>query len=276
MTGRDRFGPRIDARPVFGRVRADLGRTLAALAEEDWGRPTACAPWLVRDVVAHVLGDDLSRLSRSRDGHRSAGPAAGEPLPTFLHRFNQQWVDATARVSPVLLRDLLAAVTPQVLAYWDGVDLDALGEPVSWADPGPAPVWLDCAREVTEYWAHHHQILDATGRAAPADDEARHVVLDTFARALPLTLDRAAPAGPGPVSVVVTGAAGGRWTCRREPGGWRWAGDTAGGTTVTLDADTFWRLCTRGVTPDDARRRAHVTGDPRLADAALQIVSIIR
>ena len=38
---------------------------------------------------------------------------------------------------PVLLQDLLASVTPQVLAYWRSADMTALGEAVSWADPGP-------------------------------------------------------------------------------------------------------------------------------------------
>jgi hypothetical protein len=47
---------------------------------------------------------------------------------------------------------------------WRDLDLDALGEPVSWAGPDPAPLWLDCARDFTEYWVHQQQIRDATGR----------------------------------------------------------------------------------------------------------------
>ena len=187
----------IDTRPEFARVRQALSVLLAELTAADWQQPTACAPWLVRDVVAHILGDDLARLSRSRDGYPSPGPAAGETLPVFLHRHNQQWVDAAGRISTVLLRDLLEAVTPQVLAFWRDADLDALGEAVSWASPGPAPVWLDCARDFTEYWTHLQQILAATGRPALADDEALHSALDTFARALRLTLERHAPHAGG-------------------------------------------------------------------------------
>ena len=140
----------IDTRPELARVRRVLSVLLTELSAADWQQPTACAPWLVRDVVAHIMGDDLARLSRSRDGHPSPGRAAGETLPVFLHRHNQQWVDAAGRISTVLLRDLLEAVTPQVLAFWRGADLDALGEAVSWASPGPAPVWLDCARDFTD------------------------------------------------------------------------------------------------------------------------------
>jgi uncharacterized protein (TIGR03083 family) len=274
-----RFGPAIDARASFARVRAALAQVLAGLSAADWQQPTVCAPWLVRDVVAHILGDDLSRLSRSRDGHRAAGPAAGETLPLFLHRHNQQWVEAAASVSPVLLPDLLASVTPQVLAYWRSADMTALGEAVSWADPGPAPVWLDCARDFTEYWTHLHQILEATGRPALADDQVLHMALDTFLRALPLTLQQAAPAdASGALTIRVPGPAGGAWTCRRAGSTWSWAGQPAGpgATTVSIDADLLWRLCTRGIEPARALQGAEVDGDRQLAGAALQIVSIIR
>jgi len=36
---------------------------------------------------------------------------------------------------------------------------------VSWAGPEPAPVWLDAARDFSEYWTHQQQICDATGQA---------------------------------------------------------------------------------------------------------------
>lgn len=267
----------IDTRPEFARVRQALAVLLAELTAADWQQPTACAPWLVRDVVAHILGDDLSRLSRSRDGYPSPGPAAGETLPVFLHRHNQQWVDAAGRISPVLLRDLLEAVTPQVLAFWRGADLDALGEAVSWASPGPAPVWLDCARDFTEYWTHLQQILAATGRPAFPDDEALHSALGTFVRALPLTLERHATHAGGALTIRVPGPAGGAWTCVRDAGHWVWAArPPAEATTVTIDADPLWRLCTRGIEPAQARRHAEVAGDPGLAEASLQMVSIIR
>jgi hypothetical protein len=39
--------------------------------------------------------------------------------------------------------------------------------------------------------------------------------------------------------------------------------------------DTAGRLCTRGITPEQAADRADIQGDARLAAAALRIVSII-
>ena len=41
--------------------RAELAELLAALTEEQWHQPSLCEGWLVRDVVAHMLGyDELS------------------------------------------------------------------------------------------------------------------------------------------------------------------------------------------------------------------------
>jgi hypothetical protein len=140
-------------------------------------------------------------------------------------------------------------------------------------------VWLDCARDFTEYWTHLHQILEATGRPALADDQALHLALDTFLRALPLTLRRAAhPDASGALTIRVPGPAGGTWTCQRAGRAWSWAGQPAGpgATTVSIDADLLWRLCTRGIEPAQALLGAEVGGDRQLAGAALQIVSIIR
>jgi hypothetical protein len=75
-------------------------------------------------------------------------------LAAFIHRFNDEWVQAVRRVSPRLLLDLLDVPSPQVLALWRDIDLDASSEPVTGAGPDPAPVWLDCARDFTEYWVH--------------------------------------------------------------------------------------------------------------------------
>ena len=126
------FGARIDARELMEQDRIELLRLLGELTPQEWERPTAAAPWVVRDLVAHLLGDDLGRLARSRDGHRVGAPAPDEEFAAFIHRLNDEWVRAAARFSPQLLIDMLHATSPQVVAFWRHADLDATGEPVSW------------------------------------------------------------------------------------------------------------------------------------------------
>jgi hypothetical protein len=72
-------------------------------------------------------------------------------------------VTAARRISLPLPIDLLSITGNQVAEFWQTVDLGALGEAVSWAGPGPAPAWLDAAREFSEYWTHHQQICEAIG-----------------------------------------------------------------------------------------------------------------
>ena len=271
------LGPPIDVRPLFARQQAAFIDLLHGFGAAQWARPTACPGWDVKDVAAHVLGDHIGRLSRSRDGYPSPPPRDGEALPAFLDRINGEWVHAARRISPRLLIEQLSAVGHQVAEFWSAVDPDALGEAVSWAGPEPAPAWLDAARDFSEYWTHHQQICEATRRSGLTSPDYLAPVLDTFMRALPHTLRQVtAPDGTG-LQVTVTGPAGGEWACVRGSGRWRLQRQPhpRPAARIELDADTTWRLCTRGITPGQAAGRARIDGDQNLASTALQIVSII-
>ncbi|MGY0057447.1 maleylpyruvate isomerase family mycothiol-dependent enzyme [Streptomyces sp. LZ34] len=280
------LGPPLDVRPLFPVDRRALLDLLAALDPADWRRPTGCPGWEVHDVVAHLLHDHLRRLSGGRDGHPGPPFGPGETLPQFITRTNEAFVRGSRQLSPRVLTDLLATLGPQLDDFWSGLDPAApAGLDVSWAAPGtPAPNWLDTAREYTEFWVHQQQIRDAVNRPGATEPELLHPVLDTFLRALPHTL-RDHPAQDGTaVRVLVPGPAGGTWAAVRE--GARWAlrtlatPDDRPATPATaeaeVDADTLWRLATRGITPRDARSRATTRGDEELARAALTLLSIVR
>ncbi|MFC6886402.1 MULTISPECIES: maleylpyruvate isomerase family mycothiol-dependent enzyme [Actinomadura] len=278
MTDLSWLGPRIDVRPLFAGWQAAFVGLLRELdgspsGADGWNRATACPGWSVQDVAAHVLGDHVGRLSMVRDGHWRLQPGPDEPFPRFIDRVNEEWVTAARRMSPRVLVDLLDHVGDEIVAHWRGADIDALGGPVSWAGPEEHPVWLDAARDFTEYWTHHQQIRDALG--LPGLAEHVGVVLDTFMRALPHTMRAVdAPAGTS-LAFTVTGH--GTWTCARTAERWALRDDAgAPDARVELDADSAWRLCTRGITPDEAAGRARTGGHPALVSAALSIVSIIR
>ena len=229
-------------------------------------------------MAAHLLGNDLSRLSRSRDGLASAGPVADQTLGEFLARWNDTWVAAAARISPAVLVSLLETSSAQVLAFWRSRDLAAFGERVSWSGPEPAPVWLDCARELTEDWIHQRQIREATGRVTDQPDVLR-MVLSTFVRAVPYTLGRLAPDVADGASVTLIAAdPDASWSWLRTGRGWLWAVRPADQptSTVRVGADTLWRVAVRMIEPEQAWASAHIDGDAELGRATLQLVSIIR
>ncbi len=262
---------------LFPRERAGLLDLLTGLDDDDWARPTVCDGWSVKDLVAHLLGDDLGRLSRDRDGYRDEDRAPGERLVDFIDRRNAQWVTGLRRLSPRVLSELLEWTGDLTARDFAARDPHALGGPVSWAGPDPAPVWLDLARELTERWHHGEQIRDAVGAPSADDPAVMGPVLATFAFSLPESLrDVDAPDGTH-VVLVVQGAAGGAWTVRREGGVWRLCSGAAvdAAARVTLAQDDAWRIYTRVLSPAQVERRAEINGDPGLARRILSSVAII-
>lgn len=290
-----RIGPAVDVRSLFPMERAALLELLSTLSSRQWATATACPGWSVHDVVGHLTHDYLRRLSGHRDGHRRAGPAPGESLPAYIDRDNERFVAATRGLSPAVLVGILTTFGPQLDALWAGLDLAATGDlPVWWADPdAPAPAWLDVAREYTEFWVHQQQIRDAVGRPGADRPELLSPVIDTFLRAMPHTL-RDTPAADGAVIIIAVGPpVSAIWTARRGPDGWsigpgdtgsptsdgpaaRSGGRPAGRVRLEIAPDTLWRLATRGIDPEAARKRVFVEGDERLAEAALRLLSVIR
>src|SRR4051812_32436576 len=272
---------------LFPELDAHLLALLATLTPEQWQVPTACAGWSVKDMAAHLLGGDLGNLSRRRDGLTNALAAYAPPgadfadgpaLAAALNRWNEDWVEAARRLSPRVLCDLLAATFPATHAYYRELDPFVLGGPVSWAGSGPAPVWLDIAREYTEHWAHHAQIRDALGVLPPLDTPRLFApVLATYLRALPHTLrHHAAPEGTT-LRVVITGPAGGEWLALRQDDQWLLGTDPVrpAQATAVLDQDAAWRLFTRGLTGDFTRAAIQLDGDTTLASVVLDMVAII-
>jgi uncharacterized protein (TIGR03083 family) len=270
-------GPRVDVRGLFARERSAFLELLGELGVGDWDRTTVCPGWTVKDVTAHVLHDDLRRLGGMRDGHQGPPRDDGEPLAVFSARVNQEWVAAARCLSTRQLVELLGLTGGQVAGMWQQQDLEADATAVSWAGLDTSPVWLDAAREFTEYWTHQQQVRDATSRPGLTGSAFLVPVLDTFLRALPFTLANTDADEGAQVQVTITGDAAMVWVATRESSGWRLDRGAAGRPVVLVEADgdTMWRLCTRGITPQAARARVRVHGDLRLADQVLEMVSII-
>ena len=279
------LGPVLTA-GLFPELNARLLELLRGLSDEEWRAPTVCEGWSVKDLAQHLLGDDLANLSRRREGFVDASLLeSGEDLSRwddlvrYLNRYNEAWVAATRRLSPRVLCDLIETASAEMHAYFASLDPFALGGPVSWAGPEPAPVWLDIAREYTERWLHQQQVRDATSRPGLTERRLFAPVLDTFARALPHTYRQVEAAEGTLVELVILGEAGGTWRLAREAGRWRLVdgaeGDVPSAATATMEEDVAWRLFTKGLTREQASARVTLAGDRTLAAKALETVSII-
>ncbi len=263
---------------LFPGMHRELVSLLKGLSDQDWEKPTICANWSVRQVALHILGGELGNLSRRRDHHvLNANIQSWDELVTFINAWNESWVQASNRLSPRVLIDMLELFGPQMCAYFQELDPFQMGGEVSWAGPGPAPVWLDIAREYTERWHHQQHIRDAVGVPGLKQPEYFAPVLAAFACALPYTF-RDFPASEKDVlTLTMTGAAGGSWSIVMQDNAWILVEGAPAHprAEVIMPDDLAWRLFTRGVSRGQIQDQINIRGDKGLAGKVFEMVSII-
>jgi uncharacterized protein (TIGR03083 family) len=264
---------------------------LTSLDDAAWSRDTSCPGWSLKDIAAHLLADDLGRLSGSRDRHAgqrfepSDAVTFKADLLAFINGRNEAWVAAARRLSPRVIIDLVRWSGEQTQAYFESLDPDApaaIG--VSWAGESQSANWFDLAREYTERWHHQAQIREAAGAPMLYGPELFAPLIDTFIRALPHTFrDVDADVGTH-IEVVVSipgvgaqGLAPLRYALVRETGRWGLCQpvDTPAAASVTMDGDVAWRVFTKGIPKADAIARSTLEGDRRLTERVFDTVSII-
>ena len=265
---------------LFPEILNSLIELLSGLSDDDWNKPTVCSRWSVKDIATHLLGGQLGILSRKRDRYAFSGSPIKnwDDLVALINELNDVWVRAASRLSPPLLCDLLRHSGNQVCDYFKTLDPYAVGDPVDWAGPEPAPVWLDLAREFTEWWHHQQQIRDAVAKPGLKDPKFFAPVLDTFVRALPHTYRNVEVAEGTTVALTISGDSGNRWLLRREHADWRLYVDginEAAHAEIVVDQETAWRLFTKGISKDQALAAAALSGDRDLASRALEMISVI-
>lgn len=265
---------------LFPPLSRALRALLEALQPDDWARPTVCGAWTVKDVAAHLLGGSFSRLWERAETAAAPGAPALEygALLALIDRNNARWVQAARRISPELLIELLDLTDRRLYEHFKRLDPHApAGITVAWASDGPAPNWLDVAREYTEKWLHQQHIRAAVGQPGLFERDWLFPVLDTFVRGLPRTF-RNVPAREGASVVLrVSGEAGGEWTLVRAGPGWQlFAGrGPHADSVVQLDQDLAWRLFTKGISRAAARRRVQIEGAAALGERVLELVAIM-
>lgn len=267
---------------LFPGLSVELLGLLKRLPRSAWNNPTACTGWSVQDVVAHLLGGNVGRLSFGRDKHSLRDP---RPFPrdypaqvAFIDQLNADWVMLARRLSPPLLIDFLTTTDEQLYHYfktWPPLAPSRVG--VAWAGESQSANWFDIAREYTEKWLHQQHIREAVGAPLLTERQWLFPVLDTFLRALPHTYrDVTTPEGAA-IHFQITGEAGGDWSLLHQEQRWQLLVGRAPNAVATarLDQDLAWRLFTKGVSPAIAAEQMQTAGDVALARGILAMVSIM-
>lgn len=211
--GPDNLSPVLEA---LEPERTSLLDLLSGLSDSDWDLPTECPAYPIKGIASHILGDDLSLLSRQRDGATQGLILVAEKMPgvdfrTLLNAFNDQWVEAARFMSPPVLLELLRLSGEWSGTYYNEVDPASPGEPVPLFSPPPgegSPFWQAIAREYLERLAHHGQIRRALGLPSLEDNGLLNVAVQIVATAaeVPPTLPTS-DGGPATIGPIVLGQA---------------------------------------------------------------------
>ena len=159
-----------DVRPLFEPLEQRYCAMLRAAGPADWQRATTSPRWQVQEVASHLLDGALRALSIQRDGF------FGEAMPrissyadlvNWLNQLNNNWVEATRRISPRVLVLLTEAVSRELVEFYANTNFkQKVPFEVAWAGEGAnQSMALHLAREYTERWHHQLQIAQALNQA---------------------------------------------------------------------------------------------------------------
>ena len=231
--------------------------------------------------MAHLLDGNVRRLSFGRDGLAATPDApisSYADLVGYLNRLNAEWTAAARRLSPRVLIELLDFTSGPVHAFFRSLDPHAPALfSVAWAGEELRQNWFDIGREYTERWLHQQQIREAVGVAGPHRTAvASSRPWTSLSGHLPFSYHPVnAPVGRA-LRFEIEGEAGGVWTLVRAAEGWRlFAGSAANpAATITLDQEAAWKLFSKGLDQESARRRIRIEGDPRLGQPVLGTLAV--
>ncbi len=264
--------------PVLDKLLVDLLKTLN---EDEWQLPTIAKNWTVKDIAAHLLDGNLRNLSVSRDRYFGETPAnidSHSGLVNYLNLLNAAWTNAAKRLSPNVLTDLLAITGTQYREHLQTLNpFDTAIFPVAWAGQAKSENWFHTAREYTEKFIHQQQIREAVGKQALFTKELFFPFIDTFMFALPHTYRNISADTGTSITLKILTDIGGEWTIIKTAATWQLtkAENVSPVSTVSLHPGIAWKLFSKGITPEQAFDKIEISGNKKLAETALQMVSVM-
>jgi uncharacterized protein (TIGR03083 family) len=270
----------IETLHLFHQLDRQLIALLTSLTDEEWHKPTRARLWCVKDIASHLLDGNVRTLSMSRDHYFGENPGTLKgyaDLVKYLNRLNADWVNATKRLSPKVLVELLDATGHQYHAHLETLDLFAPAIfSVDWAGEKASLNWFHIAREYTEKWHHQQQIREAVNKPGIMDRELYFPVLQTFMQALPHTFRNTIAPNGTTLKITVEGYAGGDWFLTMTNSKWQLTPSTQDCQThIRMHQDTAWKLLTKGLSKSEAEVLVQFSGDPIFAQPVFSMVAVM-
>ena len=147
---------------------------------------------------------------------------------------------------------------------------------MSWAATGPVPAWLDQARELSEYWIHRQQLLQALSRPSDLRADLAGPVLDGLAWAWPFRLAQAPAQAGDTVTIHLTGPVTRTWHLVSAAPGWEFRSQPGARAvaSLTMSTEQSWRLLTSNL-PAGQQAHLEAAGDREIIGILLRTRAII-
>ena len=241
--------------------RAALLTAIAGAGSADWGRPTVCAPWDVKDVLAHMVEGELNVGRIYRGEVREQGYIDPEEGIAKWRALPGEAVRAALWQHGTAAQRVLDAMTEEV-----------------WR----APIKAFGCREIRQLVrlhlfdvsVHGHDLTEAL--AAPAVWEPALPFLTEFVvRAAPPTLVRRGLEPSGSLLLSVNGR---RWLIGSSEGSWRVVHDAAadeGEASLETDPETLVLLTTGRGDPEALLRRTAISRDRKTGERILEAWRVV-
>ena len=238
---------------------ATFKERIAALAPEDWEKPSACEGWTVADVAAHLAGQAFAlNVNRGLQGDYSPPPGAAPVTEhnedQFARNIFERAFSTRAEAGDSLQEVLFHRLDESVDAFAT-VNDDQWDNLCYWP-PGPEPVRTMLDMRISELTMHAWDICSCFDPDYRLSDGSVSVLLDTVNRAARRAF-RPDPTIPAPqiyrfsidqpvemtCELVIANE---EVTLRQE------AGDAEPDVVFTCDGETYVMVMYGRMTPDDA------------------------
>ncbi|MGG9960520.1 maleylpyruvate isomerase N-terminal domain-containing protein [Ferruginibacter sp. SUN106] len=263
--------------PALDKALIDL---LQSLTAEEWQLPTIAKLWTVKDIASHLLDGNLRTISYYRDNYLEAVGNINSyaDLVVYLNQLNMSWTNATKRLSPQVLIELLASTAKEYIEQLQKLDpFETATFSVAWAGQEKSANWFHIAREYTEKFIHQQQIREAVGRQAILTKELFYPFIDTFMYALPHTYRNVEAVTGTVIQIKILTDIGGEWNIEKTGSGWELKKNITSTPVaiVNITPEIAWKLFSKGITPEEALKKITINGHEKLGAVALQMISVM-
>ncbi len=236
----------------------------SSLSKEEWALPTDNPGWSVQDNLSHIVGTELTIL-----GHEAPKHDPGEKpwVRNPIGAGNEVQVDFRRYWPPSKVLDEFREVSGERVKATQAMSAEDLqGE--SWTPIGQGTVADLLAIRIMDIWVHEQDMRRAAGKPGNLEGPVAEHAFARHTTAMPFVVGKKVGPPDGTTVVFeVTGPAGGTIAVAKD--GRASLVDSAPEeptVKLSMNLETFNRLCCGRGDPNELRRDVRVSGDKDLGD----------